>query len=255
MKSFASIKYLLTDIDDTLTTEGQLHPKPYEALWRLKETGIHVIPVTGRPAGWCEMIARFWPVSGVVGENGAFYFRYTNNKMKRHFLISSQMRKIYKKKLIEIKKEILSLVPQAAISSDQFCRLYDLAIDVCEDIPPLSKDEINQILKTFQKHKAHAKLSSIHINGWFGDYDKTTGALALLKNEFQVNNKDLQNQVAFIGDSPNDEPLWKYFNNSFAVANIASYLNQLQHPPQYIMKNKGGEGFTEAANLIINSKK
>src|SRR4051812_18334202 len=62
------------DIDDTLSTEGQLTADAYEALWRLKAAGHAVVPITGRPAGWCDHIARFWPVDAVVGENGAFTF-------------------------------------------------------------------------------------------------------------------------------------------------------------------------------------
>ena len=81
----SSLKFLLTDIDDTLTDEGQLGAEAYEALWDLHKAGVHVVPITGRPAGWCEMIARMWPVSGIVGENGGFYFRYHNKTMQRHF--------------------------------------------------------------------------------------------------------------------------------------------------------------------------
>ena len=78
-----SLEFLFTDIDDTLTDEGLLLPTAYSALWSLTQAGVHVIPVTGRPAGWCELIARQWPVQGVVGENGAFYFRYHNKKCAR----------------------------------------------------------------------------------------------------------------------------------------------------------------------------
>ena len=70
------IRYVLTDIDDTVTTDGRLPAKSYDALERLQNAGLAVIPITGRPAGWCDMIARFWPVDAVVGENGAFYFSY-----------------------------------------------------------------------------------------------------------------------------------------------------------------------------------
>ena len=70
------LEWFFTDIDDTLTSGGLLPPESFEALWMLHESGIRVVPVTGRPAGWCDHIARMWPVSGVVGENGSFFFRY-----------------------------------------------------------------------------------------------------------------------------------------------------------------------------------
>ncbi len=66
---------VLADIDDTITTEGRLTPEAYAALGRLHDAGLIVVPITGRPAGWCDHIARMWPVSGVVGENGAFWMR------------------------------------------------------------------------------------------------------------------------------------------------------------------------------------
>ena len=62
------------DIDDTFTTSGKIHSVAYQALWRLKDSGFRLLPITGRPAGWCDHIARTWPVDGIVGENGAFYF-------------------------------------------------------------------------------------------------------------------------------------------------------------------------------------
>ena len=68
------VRFVLMDIDDTLTLKGKLLSSSYSALWKLKEAGLVVIPVTGRPAGWCDLIAREWPVDGVIGENGALAF-------------------------------------------------------------------------------------------------------------------------------------------------------------------------------------
>ena len=61
-----NIRFILTDIDDTLTENGRLPAKSYQALERLKQAGLKVIPITGRPAGWCDQIARMWPVDGAV---------------------------------------------------------------------------------------------------------------------------------------------------------------------------------------------
>ena len=84
------VRAVLTDIDDTLTESGRLPAIAYQALENLHEAGLIVIPVTGRPAGWCDMIARQWPVDGVVGENGAFYFRYEQSasRMIRKYMKS-----------------------------------------------------------------------------------------------------------------------------------------------------------------------
>ncbi|MCF6322050.1 MAG: HAD hydrolase family protein, partial [Rhizobiaceae bacterium] len=170
----ANITTVLADIDDTLTTQGKLPAAAYRALEDLYNAGFHIAPITGRPAGWCDMIARFWPVSGVVGENGAFYFAYdsSNRKMRREYFADPETRAANKLKLALIQKRILKEVPGSAISADQPYREADLAVDFCEDIPALGTDAINKIVRIFEEEGATAKLSSIHVNGWFGNYDK-----------------------------------------------------------------------------------
>ena len=76
LKAARSVRVVLTDIDDTVTTEGVLTGKTYGALEDLHCAGFIVIPVTGRPAGWCDHIARMWPVDAVVEKNGALFLRY-----------------------------------------------------------------------------------------------------------------------------------------------------------------------------------
>src|ERR1700722_16359521 len=128
MKSLAqfksrSLRVLLTDIDGTLTQSGRLPSRSYASLWQLMQSGLHVVPVTGRPAGWCELIARLWPVHGVVGENGALYFRLDGGKMRRFFQLPKNERKLNRARLREIAREVLQEVPGCRIASDQFTRL------------------------------------------------------------------------------------------------------------------------------------
>lgn len=250
-----SLKFLLTDIDDTLTDEGLLGPEAYKALWNLRHAGIHVIPVTGRPAGWCEMIARVWPVSGIVGENGGFYFRYHDRKMHRHFFFDEKTQKENRLKLEQLQSRILNEVPGCDLASDQFCRLMDLAIDFCEDVIPLPKSEVKKIVDIFHSQGAQAKVSSIHVNGWFGSYDKLTMSLRFLEREFNVTATDAKEVCGFSGDSPNDEPMFAYFPHSFAVANIQNFIDQISNKPTYVSSQRGGLGFTEIAAAILKNKK
>lgn len=256
-KEFKSpIKFVLTDIDDTLTDEGLLGPEAYAALWDLHRAGISIIPVTGRPAGWCEMIARVWPVAAVVGENGGFYFRYNQQtkKMLRHFIFDSKTQQLNREKLNLIEAEILKKVPGSSVASDQFSRLMDLAIDFCEDVPRLSEQDVDRIVAIFKQHGAQAKVSSIHVNGWFGSYDKVTTSLLLLKNEFSLAKTEALEVCAFAGDSPNDEPMFGTFKHSFAVANLSQFISKLNAKPTYIADQRGGLGFTEIAKQIIASR-
>ncbi len=247
----SNIRYLFTDIDDTVTDQGQLHADAYQALWTLHELGVMVVPVTGRPAGWCEMIARFWPVGGIVGENGAFYFRYVDKKMRRHFVVDEVTRLQNRVKLDKLAIEVLQKVKGSAIASDQFSRLMDVAIDFCEDVIPLPKAKVQKIVSLFEEAGATAKVSSIHVNAWFGQYDKLSMCKIFAKEELGLDLESNQNKFAFSGDSPNDEPMFGFFENSFAVSNIKNFESELKHKPAYVADDEGGKGFVQIAKAIL----
>lgn len=246
------IKYIFTDIDDTLTTHGKLQSNAYTALWELHTAGFKVIPVTGRPAGWCEMIARFWPIDGVVGENGGFYFSYKDKQMKRYFFNSEAERKENQQKLDVIKNEVLKEVPGSAVASDQFTRLMDLAIDFCEDVAPLTVSDVDKIVSIYEKHGAIAKVSSIHVNGWFGDYNKVSMIKSFSTNEFKLDFNTISPQALFLGDSPNDEPSFQHFKYSIGVANIKKFLDDLEYKPTWVTENNGGDGFVEITQQLLS---
>ncbi|MCB0348254.1 MAG: HAD-IIB family hydrolase [Bdellovibrionales bacterium] len=246
-------KIIFTDIDDTITDDGLLHANSYSSMWKLFEHNFRIVPVTGRPAGWCEMIARLWPVHGVIGENGGFYFRYDRDQksMKRKFYFDTPQQALNRNKLDIIKAQILKEVPGSDVASDQFTRLMDLAIDFCEDVQPLDKAAIDKIVQIFISHGAQAKVSSIHVNGWFGDYDKLKMVKTYLNDEFNLDLEKAQRDILFCGDSPNDEPMFAAFENSVAVANIKKFVNDLKHLPHYVCSQTGGKGFSELANHLL----
>lgn len=244
------VRFFLTDIDDTITTDGVLTSEAYAALFQLSQAGIYVIPITGRPAGWCEMIARFWPVAGVVGENGGFYFNYAQKKMNRWFSLSSAEQSQVQKKLEIIRQEILQKIPDARISSDQFCRITDLAIDFNEDVQRLPDADVQKIVQVFQEHSATAKVSSIHVNGWYGEHTKLSTSLQLLQDLFSVSPQEAKELCVYAGDSPNDEPMFSFFPLSFGVANINDFKGQMKNLPQFVSRFKNGEGFCEIVNYV-----
>lgn len=246
-----SIHVVLTDIDGTLTQHGRLPPQSYASLWNLSRAGLNVIPVTGRPAGWCELIARLWPVHGVVGENGAFYFALRKGKMSRHFAFSKEDRRANREKLRAIRTEVLKQVPGCRIASDQFSRLFDLAVDFSEDVAPLPRAKVQKIVEIFQAHGAQAKVSNIHVNGWFGKHDKLSMCKEYLAREFRFNEAQMRAQCVFVGDSPNDEPMFGFFPHSFAVANIRGFLGNLKSKPAYIAEHDEADGFVEVSERLL----
>jgi HAD superfamily hydrolase (TIGR01484 family) len=251
--TLAHITGLFLDIDDTLTTEGKLPADAYAALEALQRSGLRVIPITGRPAGWCDHIARMWPVDAVVGENGAFYFWHDEQgrKLRQRFLADEATRAANAARLKEIAGAILEAVPGCALASDQFCRIADIAIDFCEDVPALPRQEVDRIATLMRDAGMTAKVSSIHVNGWFGDYDKLGMARMLMRERYGVDLDAERERYLFIGDSPNDEPMFAYFPNAVGVANVADFTDRMRHAPAYVTGARCGAGFVELARRLL----
>jgi HAD superfamily hydrolase (TIGR01484 family) len=249
-----SILYLLADIDDTLTLDGLLPSASLAAMERLRDAGVAVIPVTGRPAGWCDHIARMWPVEAVVGENGAFYFRYdrTLRRMRRCYFKSAAEREADRERLEKVKAEILAEVPGCAVSADQAYREADLAIDFCEDVPQLPPAAIARIVALFEKAGAQAKISSIHVNGWFGAYDKLAMTRRLFREVFNEDLDAIRDRVVFIGDSPNDQPMFAFFPHAVGVANVRKFADRMSAPPAWVTRQEGGIGFAEMVAALLS---
>lgn len=246
-----NVKGICMDIDETLSTRGKLTDQAFSALWALKRAGFILVPVTGRPAGWCDHIARFWPVDAVIGENGAFTFFMQGGVRRR--LETPGAAEDGKLKLAQLSKKILEKFPKARFASDQSYREFDLAIDICEDVSPWPQSDIDELLELCAAEGAHAKLSSIHVNTWFGEFDKRRGFEHWLSRGVPGEAPDVS-QWLFIGDSPNDEPLFKSFDYSVGVANLKTYLGRLAHPPRWVTAAESGAGFAEMANKMILAK-
>lgn len=248
------------DIDDTFSSRGKITAEAFSALWRLREAGYGLVPVTGRPAGWCDHIARFWPVDAVVGENGAFSFQMEGGVRRR--LDTPGADPAGPARLAALAESIRARFPHAIWASDQKYREFDLAIDICEDVPAWPAADVQSLIALCHRAGAHAKLSSVHVNTWFGEFDKRRG----LKNWFDQgcpglasDRRDAARQAQlrnwdhwiYVGDSPNDEPLFEVFKHSVGVANLASYLDRLTHPPKWITAAESGTGFSELANTLL----
>lgn len=250
------ISAVFCDIDDTLTTYGRLTGSAYQALEDLHEAGVAVAPVTGRPAGWCDMIARFWPVQGVIGENGAFYYAYdpTTRKMVRRTHPELQTLADNSARFEVIRKRLAEEVPNATLSADQPFRIADLAVDFCEDIERLPNREVSRIKEIFEEEGANAKISSIHVNGWFGQYDKLSISRIFAREILGLNIDRRNMEVAFIGDSANDAPMFGFFENSCGVANMRDAGLGSSDLPKWVTSQRGGAGFCEMANHLLSAR-
>ena len=249
----AGIRGLFFDIDDTLTTEGRLTAQAYSALERWKAAGKIAVPITGRPAGWCDHIARMWPVDAVIGENGAFYFYYdpAARKLQKHFLYDEPTRIANRARMAAVRDHILASVPGCALASDQLYREADLAIDFCEDVPALGLAGAERIAALMREAGMTAKISSIHVNGWFGDYDKLGMTLTFARERLGIELDPSGEGFAFAGDSPNDAPMFAFFRNSVGVANVRRYEALLAAKPAFITRGEAGTGFAELVTRLL----
>ncbi len=254
ISTLPNLKYIFTDVDDTITSHGSLLPKVYESLCNLSDAGYKIIPVTGGPAGWCDCILRMWPVKAIVGESGAFYMHQvkTNEKIQTRHLITPSERVEYEKKLNRLKTDVQIQFPGISFASDQFCRLYDLAIEL---------SSVNKELNSLESVKHYLiqsgltiKISSIHINTYFGNWDKLSTTKMLVSELWGLALEQINEQCIFIGDSLNDESMFGFFNHSFGVANVLKYKDQLKNKPKWVTNFPMGLGFIEIANSILGIK-
>ncbi len=235
------------DLDGTLTVGPKLFASTYKALEELKNAGFWTVIVSGRPAGWADCLMRLTPIDAMIFENGAGVLLRDGEKLVLHPLAPNpgQARQALQSVFEKLKKA----KPYLRQASDQAYRLYDCAVDICEEEPHLSEKDVEWLLETLKKEKVTAKLSSIHVNFWKGNHDKRSACEFLLKSEGKKWKADLKN-VVFLGDSPNDEPLFEYFPNSVGVANVRDFEDKLIHRPKFVTNKAGGKGFEELVRVL-----
>ena len=255
-ETLANFRAVLTDIDGTLTLDGRLHPQAFAALDQLRRAGLKVIAITGRSAGWCDLIARQWPVDGLAGENGGFYFRHDDSmgKMIRVHGQGPDERRANGAKLRAIALRVLKEFPGTSFAADQAYRETDVAIDFREDVAPLPLATAQKIADVFTAEGCVAKVSSIHVNAWIGPHDKLTMSRRLLAEAFEIDSEKDKAKIAYCGDSPNDASMFGYFPNGIGVANIRPFAGLMKHLPRYVTEAEGGAGFAEFAGAVLKAR-
>ena len=258
---------VFTDIDDTLTTDGAITANALEALAQLKAAGLHVIPITGRPVGWSEPFARSWPVDAIVAENGAValvHRPFANKKgqksasdgagvLSKLYQQDLSIRRANHARMQQVADRVLREVPGSSLAQDSRGRETDIAIDHSE-FSHLSTERIAQAVQIMQAEGMTATVSSIHINGWFGEHHKLSGAHWIVRKLW---GRDLDAEIGrwvYVGDSTNDQLMFEAFPHSVGVANIARFLPELKHKPRYVTLGERGAGFAEVAERVCASR-
>ncbi|AOY93551.1 HAD family hydrolase [Cupriavidus sp. USMAA2-4] len=248
------IRGVLTDIDGTLTSDGRLPAATYLAMQQIRDAGLHLIPVTGRCIAWAEILARLWPVDAIIGENGAFYSHLRAGRLHTRFLDDAATRADNLARIQALGARILREVPGSALASDQAWHAADLAIDHAEDVAPLPAPAVARIAALMRDAGMTATVSSIHVNGWFGQHDKLSMSRLCATELLGADLDAERGQWLFIGDSANDASMFAHFPLSVGVANVRAIADQLPTPPAYVTEASGGEGFAEMAGLLLAAR-
>lgn len=264
---------VFTDIDDTLTTEGAITPDALQALADLKAAGLTVIAITGRPIGWCAAFMTGpapWPVDAMVAENGAVAFVHTrsgeavsNIALEPSSNKDTSLSKLYQQDAVtraanqmrmqQIGARVMFEVPGVFITRDSVGRETDLAFDYHEHAR-LSPETVQRVVGLLQGYGMHTTVSSIHIHGCFGNFDKWQGANWIVR---ELLGRDLAQELdrwVFVGDSGNDQAMFEHFTHSVGVANIRHCADRLTHLPRYIAPSERGAGFVEVAKAVTDSR-
>ncbi|MDI3384163.1 HAD-IIB family hydrolase [Xenophilus aerolatus] len=245
---------LFTDIDDTLTTDGAVPAEVVQALGALKAAGLHVVPITGRPVGWSEPFAAAWPVDAIVPENGAMALvPQANGTLARRYQQDAAMRAANFARMQAVLAQIEHDIPGARRATDSAGRECDIAIDHSE-FTQLSDAQIDKVVLAMRHEGMHATVSSIHVNGWYGDHNKLEGARWIVRALWGRHLDDEIDRWAYVGDSTNDQLMFQAFPHSIGVANIARFVPHLSQLPRYVTPSERGAGFVEVARAILEAR-
>lgn len=250
-RAWGEVHGVLTDIDDTLTSDGAITEDALQALADLKAAGLVVVPITGRPTGWSEPFALAWPVDAIVAENGAVALRRgPDGRLLKLYQQGAATRAANFERMQQVLAEIEATVPGARRAQDSDGRECDIAIDHSE-FTRLPQEHIDRCVALMQAAGMNATVSSIHINGWFGAHNKLEGARWIVRTLLARNLDAELERWVYVGDSTNDQLMFQHLPHSVGVANIARFLPQLRHLPRYITQGERGAGFAEFAARLL----
>jgi HAD superfamily hydrolase (TIGR01484 family) len=246
----AGLVGVVFDVDDTLTRGGRVEAAAYQALWQLREAGLLLLAVTGRPLGFAELIARMWPVEAAVGENGAGYVRVTESAVETGFYADEAERAAHTRLLERVRERVAADAPFAHYTDDSWARRCDVTWDVAERVQ-LTAAQVAQLRRLIESEGARCMVSSVHAHAMVGDYDKATGAVLAGRAALGRDLDAGREQWLFVGDSGNDAAAFAHFPINAAVANVVPHLDALPVRPRYVSQADRGRGFAEIAAHVL----
>ena len=252
--ALAGVRGVLTDIDDTLTCEGAIEAEALQALASLRDSGLPVIAITGRPMGWSRPFARDWPIDAIVAENGAVALFMRGGVLHTEYAQDEATRSRNERRLAEVAQRVLRELPGTTLARDSAGRVTDIAVDHGE-FAHLDEARIAQVVALMRSEGMHATVSSIHVNGWFGEHDKLSGARWIVQRLLGRDVEAERERWLYVGDSTNDQLMFAHFPLSVGVANLMRFAGQLQVWPAWITRGERGRGFAELTQRLLRARR
>jgi hydroxymethylpyrimidine pyrophosphatase-like HAD family hydrolase len=237
----ASIHVVATDVDGTLTREGELGPELVTALVELRAAGIRVIPISGRPAGEVLGLCRYLPVEFGVAENGLFEIVPDSPpKWLAEPSDTARLREVGE----HLNRE---LDAKLELTGDAFCRLGDVAYER----DGRDETELLRLRTASEAFGVHLIWSSVHVHLAAQKPDKGVGLLALLARR----NIDPR-AVVTVGDAPNDAGLFTAgrFGLTVGTADVLGQQRWFPQLPEHVTAAREVDGFLELAELLLARK-
>jgi len=245
---------VFTDIDDTLTTDGAITPDGLAALGRLRAAGLHVVAITGRPMGWSEPFARAWPIDAIVAENGGVALFRDGDTLRVEYAQDEATRTHNAARLRDVAQRVLAEVPGTSLARDSAGRVTDIAVDHAEHVR-LAAPHVAEVVAKMEGAGMNVTVSSIHVNGWYGEHTKLSGARWIAQRLY---GRALEPEIArwiYVGDSTNDQQMFGHFPLSVGVANLLAFAGQLTVWPRYLTQGERGAGFAEVADALCAARR
>ncbi len=263
--ALGAVDRLFFDVDDTLTWKGRLPPEAIAALHDAHDAGISLVAVTGRSLAWAEMLLRLFPLDAAIGETGAacLYWRKSGETETGssigvlHAEPDANVRRDNQRRRDAAADAVFAAVPRARFALDNMGRVYDTAFDLVEDGPALAPEEATEIRSILADHGLVVAQSSVHINAWFGDFDKASMVSRYLEEVCQTSLAAAAPSLVYVGDSTNDGPMFARSPLSVGVNNVTPHLEALDRVgqrPKFLVAGDGGAGFAEVVSALRRAK-
>jgi HAD superfamily hydrolase (TIGR01484 family) len=236
------------DLDDTLLDHGRLGEETYSTLFRLVEAGLSLYGVTGRPAGWAEVLARLLPVQAVVAENGAVFCARRGDRVVLVDSVDAATRRARDARLTELLSEFAARYPDFEPADDVRARVSDRTFDIGE-YRQVGAGRVAEASAFLRAQGARVFVSSVHLHATFDYADKASGAVRLLAADSGLDATLVRHAYAYLGDSENDASCFAAFAVSIGVANLRGKATLL---PRYVTSQPMGRGVVEAARAILS---